>query len=467
MTSEEKPAEPRRKSLYERQKSARRWIWSNLTDEAVLVYRRSAQGKDRARVFYVEAFLFTREVGREFFRMALTSRAAALAYTTLLSLIPLFVAFSGLLNRALGSVFPDFGTQLDTILNVMLPYRSAQISSHLNTYVGNAKTASWLGMIVFVIISFRLFMAVEATINQMWKVETFRGYRQRIRAYTMLLFWGPLLIGLSFTTGNSLERAFGTFIFDELFQSVLVFLVLCLAFTMLFWLVPSTKVNIRAAMIGGTVTAVLFQAVRFGFGIYAKSLVDGNLNVIYGTVGLILIFLISLEIMWVVILIGVEISYVYQNFQGLLRASEQQLADDPKLDLYFAIRAMIEIARRFETREDAPSSYRLAEEFGATDHQMMGVLRRLEDQQLVKEIGGDWTGFVPGGDPNRITVEEIVRCIEGGDREIPAPEETDPAKELVSKLFTTLDACTEGALENQTVGTLVRDLYGLEPISPS
>ncbi len=464
MEHEDKPSRPGRKSFYERQLSARRWIWSNLTDEAVLVYRRSAQGKDRARVFYVELFLFMREVVNEFFRMELTSRAAALAYTTLLSLIPLFVAFSGLLNRALGSVFPDFGSQLDIILNVMLPYRSAQIASHMNTFVGNAKTASWLGMIVFVIISFRLFMAVEATINMMWKVETLRGYRQRIRAYTMLLFWGPLLIGLSFTTRASLERAFGTFIFDELFRSVLVFGFLCLAFTMLFWLVPSTKVNIRAALIGGTVTALLFQAVRFAFGIYAKSLVDGNLNVIYGTVGLILIFLISLEIMWVVILFGVEISYVFQNFQGLLRASEHQLADDPKLDLYFAVRGMIEIARRFETREEAPSSYRLAEEFGATDHQMLGVLRRLEDQQLVKEIGGDWTGFVPGGDPSRITIEEIVRCIEGGDREIPDSEDVDPVRQVVGKLFASLDACTEGALQNQTVGSIVRELYGEEAI---
>lgn len=464
MNSEEKPARPPRKSLYERQKNARNWIWSNLTDEAVLIYRRSAQGKDRARVFYVELFLFLREVGSEFFRMQLTSRAAALAYTTLLSLIPLVVAFSGLLNRALGSVFPDFGAQLDTILNVMLPYRSAQISSHLNTYIGNAKTASWLGMIVFVIISFRLFMAVEATINLMWKVETWRGYRQRIRAYTMLLFWGPLLIGLSFTTSTSLERTFGTFIFDEALRTVLVFAFLCLAFTMLFWLVPSTKVDVRAALIGGTVTAILFQAVRYGFGIYAKSLVDGNLNVIYGTVGLILIFLISLEIMWVVILVGVEISYVYQNFQGLLRASAQQLADDPKLDLYFALRGMIEISRRFEMREDAPSSYRLAEEFGATDHQMLSVLRRLEDQQLVKEIGGDWTGFVPGGDPSRITVEEVVRCIEGADREIPSSDAMDPPKQVVAKLFSTLDACTEGALENQTIGNIVRELYGLEEI---
>ena len=460
MPSNDKPKPVRRKSLYERQLRARRWIWSNLTDEAVLIYRRSAQGKDRARVVQVELFLFLREVAQEFFKVQLTSRAASLAYTTLLSLIPLLVAFSGLLNKALGNIFPDFGSQLDTILNVMLPYRSAAISSQLNTYIGNARTATFFGMLVFVIISFRLFMAVEATINVIWKVETWRGYRSRIRAYTMLLFWGPLLIGASFTTRATLERNLGTFIFDEVLRSVLVFVFLFVAFTMLFWLVPSTRVNIRAAAIGGAVTAVLFEAVRFGFGIYAKSLVDGNLNVIYGTVGLVLIFLISLEIMWVVILTGVVISYVYQNFQGLLRATANQLENDPKLDLYFALRAIIEVARRFEMREEAPSSYRLAEEFGATDEQMLTVLRRLEDQQLVKEIGGDWTGFVPGGDPGSIRIEEVVRCIEGGDRAIPDSGGNDPALEVVQGFFRTLDACTEGALQQQTVGGVVQQLYG-------
>src|SRR5438270_12257874 len=116
--------------------------------------------------------------------------------------------------------------------------------------------------------------------------------------------------------------------------------------------------------------------------------------------------------MWVIILLGVEISYVYQNLYGLLRATEQRVQDEPRFDVYFAMRALIEIARRFDRREEAPSSYRLAEQFGTTDAQMLRILRKLEDAQLVKEIGGDWAGFVPGCDPNRITIVEIVSQVE-------------------------------------------------------
>jgi DNA-binding IscR family transcriptional regulator len=157
----------------------------------------------------------------------------------------------------------------------------------------------------------------------------------------------------------------------------------------------------------------------------------------------------------------VEVSFVYQNLYGLLRATEKQLLDEPKYDLYFALRALVEIARRFDRREEAPSSYRLAEIFGATDTQMMRILRKLEDAQLVKEIGGDWTGFVPGGDPDRITIEEVVSTMEGGNRAVPELNEKDPARQVISGLFDTLAHCTTTAFERRSIGQLVRELYGV------
>src|SRR5205085_6212227 len=143
-----------------------------------------------------------------------------------------------------------------------------------------------------------------------------------------------------------------------------------------------------SAAAGAIVTTSLFSLVRFAFGIYADHLMNGRFNLIYGTIGLAVIFLIAVEVMWVVILLGVEISYVYQNLYGLLRATEQHIEDEPRFDLYFALRALIEIARRFEKREEPPSSYRLAEEFSATDAQMLRVLRRMEASKPVNVVGG-------------------------------------------------------------------------------
>jgi membrane protein len=450
-----------KESWVQRLLNAKGIVWSWLTDSAVLLYRREASGRHRARILTVEFFLFVREVTREFYQIEGTSRAAALAYTTLLSLIPLLVAFTHTLQDYFKSVFPNVQSQIDSVLNAVIPYQSPTLTYHIARFAENAQAASTVGAIVFMVIAFRLFLAVEATVNQIWKVRSIRGYRQKIMAFTMLFFWGPLLMGLSFTTTSMLQknRYLRVIFKQDIVFAIAPVVVLFIAFTMLFWLVPSQRVFLRSAAVGALVTALLFTLVRWGFGVYANYLFNGRFNVIYGTVGLAVIFLIAIEIMWVVILLGVEISYVYQNLYGLLRASEQQIDDEPKFDVYFAVRALVEISRRFDRREDAPSSYRLAEHFGATDSQMMRILRKLEDAQLVKEIGGDWTGFVPGCDPDRITVEEVVMHMEGGQRAVPEAVVDDAERLAVASIFTRLNECTSGALNRMTIGQMVRQLY--------
>lgn len=454
------PAAPERESWMHRLVAARTVVWSWLTDPAVLVYRREATGRHRPRVMTVEFFLFVREVAREFYEIEGTSRAASLAYTTLLSLIPLLVAFTQVLHSYFKNLFPDFQTQIDNVLNVVIPYQSPQLTYHIARFAENAAAASTLGAITFMIIAFQLFLAVEATVNQIWKVPSIRGYRQKIMAFTMLFFWCPLLMGLSFTTTGMLER---NRYLRVLFKHDLIFrvapiVILFIAFTMLFWLVPSTRVLVRSAAVGALVTTALFTLVRFGFGIYAEYLFKGQFNLIYGTVGLALIFLIAIEIMWVVILLGVEISYVFQNLYGVLRASANQIEDDPRYDVFFALRALIEITRRFDRREDIPSSYRLAEQFGTTDSQMDRILRRLEDSKLVKQVGGEYPGFLPACDPDRITVEEVVMEVEGARRAIPDLAPDDEARRAIGMVIDRINNCTAEALNHMTIGQLAREL---------
>lgn len=444
---------------------ARKTVWSWLTDPAVLLYRREAKGRKRARVTTVEFFLFIREVVREFYDIEGTWRASSLAYTTLLSLIPLLVAFTQVLQHYFTNLFPNPQSQIDAILNNIIPYQSPKISYYIAQFAENAQAASAFGVVIYFIIAFRLFLAVESTVNQIWKVRSVRGYRQKIIAFTMLFFWGPLLMGISFITTNTLEK---NRYLQVLFKHDIIFriapiVVLFIAFTMLFWLVPSTTVRFRSAAVGALVTTSLFSLVRFGFGIYADYLFHGRFNVIYGALGLAIIFLVAIQILWVVILLGVEICYVYQNLYGILRATEQQVHDEPRFDAYFALRALIEIARRFDRREEAPVLSRLSEQFGTTDAHMLRVLRKLEDAQLVKETGGDWPGFVPGCDPFRIGVEEVVAQAEGLRRDVPEIQLNDYERPVINDLFTRLGESMNNALDHLTIGQLVRQLYGESP----
>jgi DNA-binding IscR family transcriptional regulator len=86
-------------------------------------------------------------------------------------------------------------------------------------------------------------------------------------------------------------------------------------------------------------------------------------------------------------------------------------------------------------------------------------LRKLEDAKLVKEIGGEWTGFVPGCDPDRISVEEVIVHMEGGHRIMPDVAPGDRESAAIGELFERVKESTRNALNRLSIGQLVRDLY--------
>jgi DNA-binding IscR family transcriptional regulator len=92
---------------------------------------------------------------------------------------------------------------------------------------------------------------------------------------------------------------------------------------------------------------------------------------------------------------------------------------------------------------------------------MLRVLRKLQDIQLVKEIGGEWAGLVPGCDPDRITVEEVVLQMEGVQHAVPDIGPDDRERAFISEIFNRLTEATKNALNRMTIGQLVRDFYAL------
>jgi DNA-binding IscR family transcriptional regulator len=90
---------------------------------------------------------------------------------------------------------------------------------------------------------------------------------------------------------------------------------------------------------------------------------------------------------------------------------------------------------------------------------MLRVLRKLEDAKLVSPVGGEWIGYVPACDPDRISIEELVMQMEGMMRLVPDIGPDDRERAAIGELFTALNDCTAAALDRMSVGRLVRDLY--------
>lgn len=255
-----------------------------------------------------------RQIGLHFYKTNCFSRAASLAYTTLLSLVPLFaVAFYVL------TVIPPFKTLNIIIQNFILSNFVADSAQIVQQYFQQFVAQTWdLSIVSF---SFLLISAVllvftmEKHFNAIWEVKQHRNGFWAFFLYIGIIAIVPLLIGTGIIATSTLTSLpfLSNILAQHNFILYLPYLATFIALAFLYLLLPNCKVPYSAAFIATLSATFLFELAKQGFTIYIIKL--ANYKIIYGALAVIPIFLIWLYISWVIILFGVVTSYVISNYK--------------------------------------------------------------------------------------------------------------------------------------------------------
>ena len=255
--------------------------------------------------------LTLRKSGRD----GITLQSSALAFNTVFAVVPLLAAFL----FVGGHVFEAYRPQILAILRQILPYTEDRLLQQIGDFLTQAERLRGIGLAGFVTVALISFASVESTLNRIWNVTSARAWRTRLYSFFMLLLWGPLLIGAAYSVLAVLRRQTA---FDRLWQespviAAIPFVITAFGLTMLYWLVPNTAVRLRCALIGGVSAALLIEGLRFGFKLYLR--VAPGINLVYGGFALALIFMVSIDAAWMIVLLGSEISYTAQHFETMSR----------------------------------------------------------------------------------------------------------------------------------------------------
>ncbi len=248
--------------------------------------------------------------------------ASALAYTTLLSLVPLVaVVFSFL------GALPGFGGFEDDIRNFVfsnfVPAFGETIDEYLNQFTGKAKQLTLTGVLFLLVIALMLMATIENAFNRIWKVGEKRRSAVRFLIYWLLLTLGPILLGTGIASTSyflslpAVDTLGGWLGIQKQLLSLLPFLTTSIALTLLYMLVPNCYVPARYAAIGGLSAAALFETVKYGFGYYVKTV--PTYEAIYGALAILPIFLIWIYLSWVVVLLGAQLTYSLSTFRAASR----------------------------------------------------------------------------------------------------------------------------------------------------
>ena len=233
--------------------------------------------------------------------------AGSLAFTTLLSIVPLLAASFALFTR-----FPVFARFKDALqeflLNRLLPADIARtVLKYLNQFAANASGLTWVGSLLLVVTAVAMLLTVENALNQMWKVRKNRPFFKRIDLYLLMLAIGPPVLGLSlWATSYLLGISLGligalppslAFVLD-LGPLVLGVAVL----TGMFYLMPNARVRLRDAFAGGLIASVAFELGKRGFTSYLVKV--PTYKALYGTFAALPMFLLWVYFSWLVTLVA-------------------------------------------------------------------------------------------------------------------------------------------------------------------
>ena len=351
---------------------------------------------------------------RELLGGQLNLRAMSLVYTTLLSLVPLLaVSFS---------VLKGFGvhTKIEPLLyNFMTPLgpKGIEVADRIISFVENVQVGV-LGSVGFALLIYTvvaLLQKIEAAFNFVWQIDHLRSMSQRFSNYLSVILVGPVLVfsalGLTATILHT-ELAqklisvepLGTLVVYS--GKLIPYLLVCLAFTFIYIFIPNTRVQPRAALVGGVIAGVLWETTGWGFATFIAS--SSKYAAIYSSFAILIMLLIWLYISWLILLVGSQIAYFvqYPKYMTLHRVS---FSLSNRLREYLALQIMYLVGCNHYFNKPPWNLDALVEQLdlpGEPVHRAIAVL--VDTGYLVEISGEDPPVYLPVHDIGTMNLADLL-----------------------------------------------------------
>jgi len=348
--------------------------------------------------------------------------AGSLAFTTLLTAVPLLATFS----LFLVTFFQQYDDEILAILNAVIPYSTTRLSHNLQAFVTESKAISGVGLALLVLASVRLVFVVEGVFNAVWGAPRRRARVSRFIIYVFALAaLGLVLGGIGWGLRTIRASNANSPLNSPIFGAAVPFLLKAFFLTLIYRYVPNARVRLAPAAVAGATVAVGLELLRAGFGLYVDALM--RMNLITGSLAFALFAIISLYFAWALILFGVELTHVLQKESSGAATESQREGTAEK-----AIRMLL----RMSSAEASP----LQDLETNPDVSPADTLAILDDLKKGGLIEGDAAaGFRLAASGRQITVARIIDALSPGLLHV-NPNGQDRVAMVLEPLFDRLEA---------------------------
>lgn len=328
---------------------------------------------------------------KRFFKDECFQIAASLTFTTLLALVPLVTVLFGILN--LFPAFHDLATHISHLLvSQLVPTSGKLVQHYLEQFSQKASRLTVIGALWLLGTAILTLWTIDTALNHIWRASRHRDTVVMFIVYWTLLTLGPLLFGAAFGLTSYIYAQYRALVGvvagngwgDWLALHSVAVVLEAVTFALLFVLVPRIRVGFRHALIGGFLTALLFELAKRAFSFYILHF--KNYELIYGAFSVVPIFLIWLYISWLIVLLGAEVTACLT-----LDCHRALIPDeDARRSFRLGIRLIARLSER-QKQGQGMSLHALAiKEPVFTQLQVEFMLERLARLKIVHLAGSNW-----------------------------------------------------------------------------
>jgi membrane protein len=386
------------------------------------IWRIRLKDLSRRRSFLIKQLRVVLVAGRGFAEDKCQLRASALTYYSLLSIVPVVAmafgvakgfGFEKVLENQLLEKFPG----QEEVLTQVVGFAHALLENTKGGLVAGIGIALLFWTVIKVLGN------IEKSFNDIWGIKQARSIGRKFSDYLSMMLICPLLAIASssatvfiatqitaITQRIELLGAFSPLIF--FIVKLLPYCVIWVLFTFIYIFMPNGKVNFKAGLIAGVVSGTIYQAAQWFYINFQVGV--AKYNAIYGSFAALPLFLVWIQLSWLIVLLGAEISFASQNVD-MYEFEPDCLRASFSFKKLLSLRIVHLLVKRFAKGEAPLSEAELARSLDTPVKLVRQIVYELNDAGIISRIKTDQDkeiAYQPAKTIETLTVHHVTQALE-------------------------------------------------------
>jgi membrane protein len=349
-------------------------------------------------------------------------RASALTFNTLLAIVPLAAVVFGIakgfgFEKALERYLIENLRMHAEIISRVIEFSRSLLESARGGIIAGIGFAFLFWAII------RVLANIERSFNDIWGIEKSRSIMRKLSDYLSLMLIGPFLLVMSSTItvviSSQVRLLVSKIALLDIFSPAIAvglkfvpLVIMWMLFTFLYIFMPNTRVKLRFAAVAALVAAALFQIFQLGY--INSQILIARYNAVYGSFAALPLFLIWLQISWLIVLLGAELSFAGQNVEMYEFEQEYQKVSH-SLKRLLSLRVAHLLVRNFSRSQGPWGETQIAHALGIPIRLAREILRDLRAAGVVAQVTLDderMVAYQPARSPEETTIQYVIDALE-------------------------------------------------------